>query len=313
MVKKPVFKITRDGTDVTEEIKSSLLSLRFNDERGVKADQLVIRLSGEQDHWNKGEDIVFSMGYEGQKLWRFGTFRVLASKSTKTGLTVRATGVDFSSTFRQPKSRGWEGLSLGGIVKSIASENNLDAKTDFDDFQLPHFAQANESDMEFLARLAEKYDAMYNIKNGMLLFIRSGNEDAIKDELPVFKIDASKAETWEVERNARNEWKSCRAIGQDLKTGQKIEYLAGSGEPKYQLEYSFQNAVEAKEMAWATLRRLNRGARKGVIETDGDQIYAWGYLDVTGTREDDKQYSIKAVDHTFSFSRGWKMRIEFEA
>lgn len=314
MVKKPVFKITRNNEDITEEVSRSLLSLRFSDEAGIKADQLELRLGGEHPHWNYGEDITFSMGYEGEELWQFGTFHILTSSATKTGLTIRATGVDFFSSFRRPKSRGWEGKSLGGIVRSIARENGLDVKTDFDDFQLPHFAQKNESDMEFLQRQAEKYDAMYNVKGKMLLFVRRGKDGQKSGDIPTFEVDASKVRSWEVSRNARNEWASCRAVGSDLKNGQKIEYLAGNGEPMYQLEYSFQNTVEAKEMAHAKLQILKRKSRTGTAEMDGKQIYAWGYLNLKGTRSDDKEdYTIKSVEHSFSFGSGWSMRISFEA
>ena len=314
MVKKPVFKIKKNGKDITDEVARSLISLRFSDEAGTKADQLELRLGGEHAHWNYGEDIVFSLGYEGETLWEFGTFQVLSSSATKTGLNIRATGVDFFSSFRQPKSRGWEGKSLGGIVQTIAEENKLDFKSDFDDFQLPHIAQDKQSDMEFLQSQAEKYDAMYNVKGKTLLFMRRGRDGKKNEKLPTFKVDADKARSWEVSRNARNEWSSCRAVGTDMKGGKKIEYLAGSGEPMFLLEYSFQDAVEAKEMAHAKLQALQRKSREGSVEMDGEQIYAWGYLDLSGTRDDDRDnYTIKSVEHSFSFSSGWSMRISFEA
>ena len=42
----------------------------------------------------------------------------------------------------------------------------------------------------------------------------------------------------------------------------------------------------------------------------GKEIYAGGMLKLTGAGEDDGEYSIKSVNHTYD--SGWQMSIEIE-
>ena len=313
MTKTPTFRILAGVTDITETVLASLDQLTYRDESGKLADELEIRLAGRQRHWDPAQQITFFMGYRGQALWRFGTFTVLTSTMTSTGLVVRATSVDFNSGFKVKKSRGWEGKTLGGIVRSIAQEHGLAVKCDYDDIQLSHIAQPNESDMQFLRRQAELYDALFTIKNSTLLFRRREKAMEKNGEFPTFAIDIADTTSWSITRNSRAQYRSCTAVWMNPDTGKPEHVTVGSGEPVQKLDYPFQNAAQAQEAAWAMLQRHRRETLSGRLRMEGAEIYAGGLLELTGTPEDNRpDYTIKSVEHTLDTQNGWQMNITFE-
>lgn len=314
MVKKPVFKLVYKGEDITESIRPNLLSLTYRDESGDDADEVVIELSGQRKHWDFGDEVAVYLGYEKEPLFPCGTFKVLTSERSDRGLTVSCTGVDFASDFKVQRSTSYEGVSLAQIVRIIADRHGLKWFSDFDDVSFPHLSQADESDMHFLRRLADDYNALHNVKNGTIIFRKRivGGQRSPK----LSKIAINAADVWglKIKRHARNFYNSVVAIWMDLDTNKTEEIKVGSGGPVFNLDKPFQNAAQAKLRAEAKLQRLKRGTRSGRFTAPGRFVEAGGTLVLSGSYlgEDDESYTVKQVEHRFDLEGGWTMRVELE-
>jgi len=73
----------------------------------------------------------------------------------------------------------------------------------------------------------------------------------------------------------------------------------------------FENEAQAIATAQAKLHAANSGTLSGVLSIRGDIIYAGGILKLIDTLEDDGEYQIKSVDHTFN-DAGWSIELNFE-
>lgn len=315
MVKKVVYKIEREGVNITEEIAKSFLRLTYHDESEATSDRVNIQLGGKQKHWKYADEVVISLGYEGEELFKLGTFTVFSSeRMDKSGLEVVCTGVDFGSSFKVKRSTSYANVSISKIIKEIADRNGLKYYSDFDDVVFEYLAQSDESDMQFLRRLAGDYDAMYNVKGGTIIFVKRMLNGSRNKLFMSVAFDASEVWGLRVKRKSRPIYKSCSAVWIDLKTNNTETVIAGNGDPVYSLTENFQSTTQAKLRTQAMLQRLQRNTVEGSFMAIGRAIEAGGELKLIGTheKEDDNTYTVKTVEHTVTKNDGWSMRVEFE-
>jgi len=306
----PIFKIEANGTDVTEQIRANLSSITFKDEDGNQSDEITIRVAGDFKRPAYKDELKLWLGYEETGLFFCGLFLVQTTERDSFGLTITATGADFSAALKQKRDLSYEQISLKAIVQIIADRHGLKLKSDFDDLYVTHLSQTNESDLHFMKRIASDYNGIFSIKNGTLIFLKRTKDAKRSDELPVFEIDSSECSELRIKHANRTLYASCKATWHDTRDNTVESVTVGNGNPVLLMEGQFKTAAEAKAKAEAKLERANRGIKSGKIEMHGKEIYAGGTLKLTGFGEDDGEYSIKSVNHTFD--DGWVMIIEIE-
>jgi len=313
MVKTPNFKIIANDKDITTTLKKELISLTFKDEANKKADELTLRVGGDFKRPQFEDTLKLYLGY-GEDLIYCGSFSI--QNSTRIGnniLSISATGVDFSNVLKEKRDITYEKISIKQICKQIADRNVLKLKSDFDDVMILSIAQSSESDLHFLDRLAEDYNAIFNIKNDTLVFTHKIKANKINEDLPAYTISANEclSNTPSIKYSNKTLYKSCKSIWHDTKENKTKEVTVGVGEPVLINKGSFKNAAEAKLKAQAKLERATQGLITGSLSLDGDVIFAGGKLILIDTLEDDGEYQIKSVNHNFS-SNGWIINLEFE-
>lgn len=308
----PIFKIEANGKDVTEQLKKDISSISFSDEDGNQSDEITIRVAGNFQRPKYQDEIKLWLGYKESKLFYCGLFLVQTTERDRFGLTITATGADFSETLKQKRDLSYESISLKKLVKTIALRNKLDVKSDFDDMELTHISQTNESDLHFLKRLSQDYNAIFSIKNNTLVFLKRIKDSQKSSTLPLFEIDAAECSegTPKIKHMNRTLYASCTASWHDTADNQVKKITVGNGDPVLKLAGSFKTHAEAKSKAEAKLMQSARGTKAGHIAMPGREIYAGSSLKLTGAGEDSGEYSIKSVNHTYS--DGWSMTIEIE-
>ncbi len=306
----PIFKLEANGTDVTEQIRQNLSYITFKDEDGNQSDEITIRVAGDFKRPLYKDELKLWLGYEETGLFFCGLFLVQTTERDSFGLTITATGADFSAALKQKRDLSYEQISIKAIAQIIAGRHGLKLKSDFDDLYVTHLSQTNESDLHFMKRLASDHNGIFSIKNGTLIFLKRTKEEKRSDELPLFEIDSSECSTLRIKHTNRTLYASCKAIWHDTKDNEMKSVTVGEGDPVLLIEGQFKTAAEAKAKAEAKLAMANRGTKSGTIEMYGKEIYAGGKLKLTGFGEDDGEYSIKSVNHTFD--DGWVMSVEIE-
>ena len=313
MVKKPNFTLTANDKDVTQDLKENLISISFTDEVNEQADDITIRVTGQFARPSYEDELKLWLGYD-TDLDFVGSFIVQTTTRVNNNvLDISATGVNFSNELKEKRDITYEKVSLKDICSQIAKRNDLKLNSDFNDKFVPSQAQTNESDLHFLNRMAKEYNAIFNIKNNTLIFTKKIIDKKKNEALPIYTISANDCnnQTPKIKHSNRTLYKSCKSIWHDTKENIAKEITVGVGKPCLVNKGSFKNEAEARDKASARLERANQGIITGNIEIDGAIIFAGGRLNLTDTLEDDGEYQIKTVQHTFNNS-GWIINIQFE-
>ncbi|MDN5505718.1 MAG: hypothetical protein L0H10_18170 [Comamonas sp.] len=105
-------------------------------------------------------------------------------------ITIRARAADLSGEIRKRTEKSWHDSNLGAILATLATlatlakRNKLTYKVNakLGATQVQHIDQTNESDMQFITRLARKYDVVATVKQKHLLFTPINGTKTSKDE-----------------------------------------------------------------------------------------------------------------------------------
>ncbi len=306
----PIFKVEANGTDVTAQLQNDLSYISFSDEDGNQSDEITLKVAGNFARPKYHDEIKLWLGYEKVGLFYCGVFKVQSTERDKYSLSICATGADFSSALKQKRDTSYEKVSLKDVARIVANRHELKLKSDFEDMLMPHLSQTNESDLHMMKRLAKDYNALFSIKNGTLVFLKRIKENMASDKLPVFEIDASECDSYSIKHSDKTIYGACEASWHDTKENKTLSITVGNGTPVLKLKGNFKTPAEAKAKAEAKLQSANRGSKSGSLSMYGKEIYAGCMLQLTGAGEDDGEYSIKSVNHTFD--SGWQMSIEIE-
>jgi phage protein D/phage protein U len=182
----PDWRVTLDGTDLTERMRPRLVSLAISEKRGDEADQLDIVLDDADGllaippegarllvmlGWKQGRDVAPGLVHK-------GSFKVdeVNHSGPPDQIRIRARAADFTSAIRNRREQSWANTTLGTVLQDIAGRNALSLRIapDLAAIALPALHQSRESDTAFLRRLGRENDAVATIKTGTLIFARKG-------------------------------------------------------------------------------------------------------------------------------------------
>ncbi|MCA4821983.1 MAG: phage late control D family protein [Serratia rubidaea] len=178
----PDFIITLDDKDITASIAPRLISLTLKDVSGFAADSLSITLDdsdGQLIMPRRGALLTLYIGWQGSALFGHGSFVI--DTITHTGapdqLTISANSADFRRSLNQLRSQSYSDIELGDIIKQISERNQLRAPNvdaEISTITIPHIDQTNESDLQFLVRLATLNGAKVSIRFQKISFSKPG-------------------------------------------------------------------------------------------------------------------------------------------
>ena len=178
----PDFIITLDDKDITASIAPRLISLKLKDVSGFAADSLSITLDDSDDQLimpRRGALLTLYIGWQGSALFGHGSFVI--DTITHTGapdqLTISANSADFRRSLNQLRSQSYSDIALGDIIKQISERNQLRAPnvdTGLSEITIPHIDQTNESDLQFLVRLATLNGAKVSLRFQRISFFKPG-------------------------------------------------------------------------------------------------------------------------------------------
>ncbi len=252
---------------LSELANQRVLGITISDQAGIQSDSCTIRLD-DRDYLlatpPTGHRIAVALGYEETGVVNLGMFeidevRFSESQAKTMEITARAQYHE-NSSIKAPKTQAWDEQTLGDIVGAIAGRNGYSA--DVDGMLAPiwydHIDQAEESDIHFVSRLAEQYDAYCKLSDGKLMLKPRGTTNGSLTVVNNKSISISGT------ANRRNKYKSVKAFWHDPNAARRKSEVAGSGEPQYEIRHTFESKQKAKYSANAKLQQFERGT--GAIE-----------------------------------------------
>ena len=235
-------------------------------------------------------------------------------------ITVRARSADLTADMRTRRERSWHNTTLGAVLNALAGEHGLTprvaealART-----KLPHLDQANESDMNLLTRLGQRFNAVATVKAGSLLFapIGAGTTSTGKP-LPTVTLTRRDGDQHRYSVADRDAYTGVRAYWVDKGKARRQSVLVGTDDNAKRLRESYADEATARQHAHAELERVKRGVAKfnytlaiGRADLFPEQpITASGFKpDIDGQR-----WLIAKTTHSVSGSSGFTTALELES
>ncbi|WP_227458682.1 phage late control D family protein [Cupriavidus pauculus] len=258
----PVYRLMQGNKDITGRFQGRLISLTLTDNRGFEADQLDIELDdadGALSLPDKGATLSLGIGWQDTGVVDKGRYKVdeLEHSGPPDRLTIRARSVDLAGGMTLRKERSFRGQTIGAIVGAIASKNALAAivASALAGLVIDHIDQTSESDANFLTRLAKDHDAIATVKQGKLLFIKTGAaQSASGIALPTVEITRASGDTHSFLIADRENYNGVKAYYQDARRAVKGEVVIDAS-----------NAVKVVTKP-SPKKRKKKGAKKTVAD-----------------------------------------------
>lgn len=277
---RPTYRVILDQRDITPLIDPRLIELVLTDNRGFEADQLDITLDdadGALEIPPRGAEIRLELGWVGAALEDKGSYTVDEVELTGAPdkMTIRARSADLRQGLTTKREQSWHQTTLGSILRSIAQRNALTAVVNdvFDSIAIAHIDQTDESDANFLTRLARDYDGIAAVKADRLLFMPAGRgTTASGTPLTAVTIMRSSGDSHRFVVADRNAYTGVRAYWHDTRTGRKEDVIVGTDEAPEApattepsagnlktLRHTYASKSNAERASKAEWQRLQRG------------------------------------------------------
>ena len=318
---KPIFKITADNKDITDLINEYFISLSLTDDVGITSDTCTISINnpdGKIKTPRKGVELTVSIGFEETALIPKGIYVVdeVTAEGFPEKIKITARSANLRKSLRSPKTKSWHNVTLGDIVKSIASKNGMSAKItpELEPEYIEHIDQTEESDIHFLTRLAADRDTAVKPHGHTMLFLReSKSESASGKNLPAIYINKKDIESYSCTLADREPCSAVIASYYDKQEAKLVDVTAGSGEPVYRIRNQFSTKEEAEKYAVSKLKSLSRKKGELSLSFEGNpEVAAEFPINVSGmTDEINGSWTIKKASHNLSKS-SYKTSVDCE-
>ncbi|WP_122587671.1 phage late control D family protein [Pseudomonas viridiflava] len=319
---KPTFRIVADGTDITALINDRLIQLRTTDKPDMDSDEFELRIDdrdGAVALPARGADIEVYLGYEGQKLTRIGLYTIdeLELSGPPDTMVIKGKAISMRGSGKTTRSGSWEDEPLSRIVSDIAARNGWTPVCNVDK-KVPRADQLNESDFNFITRLAKKHDCTAKVADGKLLVMpRQEGLSATGKAFGTLTLTRRDVSRWQFRLSDRSTHKAVATKHQDKKTGAlKIVTLdnenAPDGLPPVHTDrHIYPNKTAAEEAAKARLAAFNRSTAGVRLEMNGrTDVFAERMISVQNFKEGlDGEYLADSVEQVFT-QAGWTTTVE---
>lgn len=264
----PAYRIMLCKRDITPLVDARLVSLQLTECRGEEADRLDLTLSdhdGALEIPARDATLQVSIGWRGQGLVDKGTFLVdeVEHCGSPDVITLRARSAELNQALRTRAEHSYHATTLGKILTTIAARHKLEARIDDRLAAKPmaHVDQTNESDVNFVTRLARLHDAVATVKRGKLLFLPIlATTTSTGLRMPQISIDRASGDSHRFHMSDRDAYSGVRAYWHDPKRARRRGVLVGKSGNAKRLRDSYANEADARAAAIAEWRRIQRGA-----------------------------------------------------
>ncbi|SED12498.1 hypothetical protein SAMN05216178_6334 [Pseudomonas saponiphila] len=318
----PIFRIVADGRDITALINDRLVTLRTSDKPGMESDEFELRVD-DRDRAvalpSRGASIEVFMGYAGQSMARLGRYMVdeVVVSGPPDTIEIRGKASDMRGSGKTTRSGSWEDVPLQQIVRDIAARNGWQPVCPVTT-KVPRVDQLNESDFNFITRLAKQYDCTAKVADGKLLVLpRQAGQSTTGKALGTVTITRRDVSRYQFRLGDRSTHKAVQTKHQDKKSG-KLQVVDLGNEdspdglpPVHTDRHIYPNKSAAEQAAKARLAAFNRSTAGVRLEMPGrTDLIAERMINAQGFKAGlDGEYLVDSVEQVFTQS-GWSTTVE---
>lgn len=321
----PLVRIEYQGKDVSRDLAPMLLSAGYTDHDEGQSDQVEIQLENSAGRWNRtwrpkaGERVKLLLGYVGGRTmdqWRVATVDEIEYAGPPDTVTIRALVTGITQALRTAHTESYEGLTLRQIAKKLADLHGLSIYGAGRGLDIPlaRVTQQQETDLEFLRRLAKQWGLIVAIKEDRLIF-----QAPDEQQPPVLTLTPQQVTRYSIQERLTQAVQAAEVAYHDPDQGdpeQAAHQSAALGDagPKpdvLKLNVRVENQAQADAVADAALTEANKDRFRLSLTLPGEPrllasltvgLQGWGTLDGT--------YYIETARHQVTRSRGYETSIE---
>lgn len=269
-VSYPFAKILVNGIDVTNKIMPLLIDLNIEDHAGFESDNISFTLANPKGNIfvpKKGAKIMMLCGYKDSAMINMGMYELGQIELTGGGSQthqMKLNGQAFNfhkAKISEVKNRSFDEKTLGDIVNEIAGDNGLTASVDQElaSIQIKHIDQVNESDMHFLTRLSQDYDAIFKIAQMRLVFSKRGKGMSITGQiLQSLAINLTPKVSYSLRTEDQESFDKVIVYYGDKEKGGRSKVEFGEGERSFEYKRMMATKEEAEKKAESLIAQKAR-------------------------------------------------------
>lgn len=345
MVRVPSFTVEYAGVDISESIKPFLVGIVYTDKLEGESDELEIDLKNDDLRWmgtwfpGEGDRVTLTLGYENEA--SLGPIGFEVDEPEFNGppdrASIKGLATPISSSLRQRNTAAYESTTLRAIAQQIAERHGLQLVGEVPAIRLDRVSQKEESDLEFLKKLAADYGLIFKIESTTrLVFYRESELESAPAVMALERRQApeqSDFTSYRLRKGTAGTYKACEvrymnpgsgelisvtvdASGAEVTGGDQANDASGAdiatGDTLKIREYC-ENREQALIRAQEGLRRANRGQVEGSLEMEGNVAIAAGInIDLVGFLQLDGKYQVSQVRHLYIKRQGYRSSIEIK-
>lgn len=333
---KSAYSITIDGAPVTSNFAPVLISLTITDSEGGKSDTLEIEMDdsdGQIAFPRSGADIEARLWWidpppgtpPGAVVFK-GKTDEPTSDGTRGGgmtLTINAKSADPKGKAKNKEEKHKDNATFGDVAKEWGQAAGLDIKVDSElaSIKRDWWGMANESYLQWGARIAAEFGATFKIQDGQGVFVaRNSGKSASGQDLPA--VTATRGVnliSWSLSPvQGATQFKSAKVRWYDRA---EAKFRTESVEIKgAEAEADLTETLKAGDKGRAATRAKANGEDSksekggGDVTLDGNPLArSRAPLIVAGARPGvDGPYRIKTATHSYKRDAGWTTKCSVE-
>ncbi|HJU29768.1 MAG TPA: hypothetical protein VJ718_11385 [Candidatus Binataceae bacterium] len=322
-IRTPQWVLTYEGVNISVDISRMALDIVYTDRVGGAASELEIALEDHDKLWQgpwlpqQGDLANLQIGYRGEPLLPCGDFEVDQTEldGPPDVFRIRCLSAYITPAMRTRRSVAYEGRTPAQIAGAIAAVYGLElltaeAKTEV---AYARITQREETDLEFLRRLAEEHDYEFSIRGRQLVFYPRLSLERVQPVIGLsrenvlgFAFVSKTHRTYKAAQFAYQEPSAKRLL---LATVSREEVSAVSDTLKVQARC--ENAAQAAIRADAALQRANMFAMTAALKLEGStDLSAGNSVTLSGFGAHDGIYMLQSARHRLARDSGYTTEIE---
>jgi phage protein D len=280
-VRRPAWRLTVEGRDVTREVSPMVLSVAYTDYAHGESDDVEIQFEDQGGRWRgpwrptQGDAISLVIGYAGEKLLPCGQFEVdtVSAKGPPDTLTVKAFAAGPVPSLRTVRDQAYEKQTLAQIVRAVAARHGLRVVGKVQGTPIDRVTQKGERDFKFLARLAEEHGYTFSVRGDVLQFVLL---DELEAEPAQLTFRRTQCREYELETTTRTVYRACEVSYHNVRTKQDLIATVPApgvrtGDVYVLRGIRVTSRAQAEARARAALKRANGQENTGTLLLEGDQ------------------------------------------
>jgi phage protein D len=317
-VPAPQWILTYSGVNISSDISAMVRGISYTDRLGGASGELSVEIEDRAQQWQGpwypalGDVVSALIGYQGGTLLECGSFEVddLELGGPPDVFRLRGLAAYITPAMRTRNCVAYEGQTLGEIAATIAAKYGLQlvSAAALADPVFARVTQRDESDLEFLTRLADEFDYIFTVRGTQLVFYPRA---ALEAAAPVATIVRGDLQRFEFRNRTRRIYSTASAAYFDPSAKQLIaqQTSAASAMPTgdtLKLIARCENSTQAAMRAAAGLNRNNRYFIRARLAGPGNPALGAGSnVLLSGWGAFDGTYLIETALHRVSRATGY--------